>query len=1260
MNRLKTLLSSALSRKAAGKPAISTLLVAGTSGDDTLFGTAASDTLQGFGGNDTLHGDAANDTLEGGTGADTLYGGAGIDFVSFANALGGVIVNLGFAGGPGAGSGGEASGDEYHSVEGIIGSPFDDILIGQTGASDTIYGGNGNDLLSGQGGTAADSLYGGLGLDTASYADQTVGLVINLLGTAGSGGTAAGDRLYEIEDLTGGSGNDTITGSNARETLHGSSGNDTLNGGLDADTLEGGAGADTLYGGSTENGDFVTYASSGSGVTIFAGAGSGGDAAGDVIARIEGYIGSAHDDSIAGVFGVNEVFYGGSGNDLLSGFSTATVQDTGVDVFYGGDGIDWVDYSATTMSLVASLAAGRGLAGSAVNDAYYSIERLTGSTGSDTLIGSTATDTLDGHDGNDTLEGGSGADSLFGGAGIDTVSWANSASAVTFAGSTGSSGEAMGDVVDQVEAYIGSVHSDSIVGRAFVSETVYGGAGDDFLGGSGVPGDPGDPSGDTLYGGAGIDAVAFTGGTGSITVDLTAGRGWGSNAENDYFFEMEWVTGSLYNDTLIGSAGSETLDGFESNDTLNGAGGADTLIGGNGDDTLIGGAGADRMSGGAGLDTVSWATASARVTYDLGFSSSGDAAGDVIDTVEAYIGSAHDDAILTAGAIPETLYGGDGNDLLSGGGAFGTPGNGGMDGSGDTFYGGNGIDAVKYNGGSASVTINLSTGRGFGGNAENDYYFSIEHAIGSFENDTLTGSANADTLDGDLADDLISGGSGADLLRGGDGQDILFGDSGSDTIYGGNGVDHASYFNGAGGPVTVSLATGIGSGDIAEGDRLYEVEYLTGTNFADRLEGNSVGNVLFGAAGADLLSGLGGDDTLYGGGDDDILFGDGGADTLYGGVGSADTASYFNGAGGSVTVSLATGVGSGDIAEGDRLYEIENLTGTNFSDTLTGSIGDNLVSGAGGDDTILGLGGDDTLLGGDGDDHLVDLVGKDSVFGGDGNDTVQYSGSSYLLSGGLGVDTLLGTAGADSIDLAAARFSGAGGGSGATAASVAGFFDVMDLGDGDDQLWFSTPASSNLSLTVFGGLGNDRISMLDGDTAIGSSHTLYGGEGSDTIWAGWYGMGGNATIFGGDGDDFIYAGAGGVGPGGYDDTLYGGAGKDIYYWTPNGGGFGQDIVYDSSGANAIVLFGGNVAPASGFPDVGAVDNDPVNGKVNLIDLGGGWWKIESKDDPAQSITFRGGDIATINLHHRPGGAGTGENFIYTWDAVNSVWIDQNG
>ena len=830
---------------------------------------------------------------------------------------------------------------------------------------------------------------------------------------------------------------------------------------------------------------------------------------------------------------------------------------------------------------------------------------------------------------------------------------------MTFAGSTGSSGDAMGDVVDQVEAYVGSAHTNSIVGRAFVSETIFGGAGNDFLGGSGVPGDPGDPSGDTLYGGAGIDAVAFTGGTGSITIDLTAGRGWGSNAENDYFFEMEWVTGSLYNDTLIGSASSETLDGFESNDTLNGAGGADTLIGGNGDDTLIGGAGADRMSGGAGLDTVSWATASARVTYDLGFSATGDAAGDVIDTVEAYIGSAFDDAILTAGAIPETLYGGDGNDLLSGGGAFGTPGNGGMDASGDTFYGGNGIDAVKYNGGSASVTIDLATGRGFGGNAENDYYFGIEHAIGSFENDTLQGSANADTLDGDQADDLLSGGAGADLLRGGDGQDILFADGGADTIYGGNGIDHVSYFNGAGGPVTVSLATGVGAGDIAAGDRLFDLEYLTGTNFGDRLDGGAGDNAIFGAAGADLISGLGGNDTLYGGGDDDVIFGDGGSDTLYGGAG-VDTASFFNGAAGGVTVSLLTGMGFGDIAEGDRLFDIENLTGTTFDDTLTGSAGDNRINGAASNDRIFGLDGNERSWAAMATTCCTTSSARTASSAATATTGCSIAGRRTSFPAMPGPTRSSAPPAPTPSIWAWARFSAAGGGNAATANTDAGQFDVMDLGDGDDLLYFTTASANDLSLTVFGGAGNDRISMLDGNTALGSTHTLYGGDGSDKIWAGWFGMGGNATLFGGDGDDLIYSGGGAAGPGGYDDTLYGGEGFDIYYWSPNGGGFGRDIIHDSSGGgNGLVIFSGNTAPAGGFPDTGAADNDP-SGKVVLVDVGGGWFEIQDKDDASSAIRFRGGDITTINLHSRPGGPGTGENFVYTWDGVNGVWIDQNG
>ena len=73
----------------------------------------------------------------------------------------------------------------------------------------------------------------------------------------GSGGEAAGDRLYNIHDVRGSAQADTLTGNNdannmyggdGADTLDGSGANDGLYGGLGADTLDGGHGSDTLRG----------------------------------------------------------------------------------------------------------------------------------------------------------------------------------------------------------------------------------------------------------------------------------------------------------------------------------------------------------------------------------------------------------------------------------------------------------------------------------------------------------------------------------------------------------------------------------------------------------------------------------------------------------------------------------------------------------------------------------------------------------------------------------------------------------------------------------------------------------------------------------------------------------------------------------------------------------------------------------------------------------------------------------------------------
>jgi len=52
-----------------------------------------------------------------------------------------------------------------------------------------------------------------------------------------------------VEDVTGGTGDDTLTGSAGDNTFNGGAGNDTLSGGDGSDTLYGDAGNDSLMGG---------------------------------------------------------------------------------------------------------------------------------------------------------------------------------------------------------------------------------------------------------------------------------------------------------------------------------------------------------------------------------------------------------------------------------------------------------------------------------------------------------------------------------------------------------------------------------------------------------------------------------------------------------------------------------------------------------------------------------------------------------------------------------------------------------------------------------------------------------------------------------------------------------------------------------------------------------------------------------------------------------------------------------------------------
>lgn len=144
----------------------------------------------------------------------------------------------------------------------IDGRDGNDVLIGHLG-NDTLYGGNGNDVLNGGGG--ADMLYGGNGTDTVTFGNSSA--KVDLAYNVRNGGAATGDRMFSIERVGGGSGNDQFYGNDqdneligrdgqdilwgrgGNDTLIGGSGNDSLTGSAGNDVLDGGSGADMLYGG---------------------------------------------------------------------------------------------------------------------------------------------------------------------------------------------------------------------------------------------------------------------------------------------------------------------------------------------------------------------------------------------------------------------------------------------------------------------------------------------------------------------------------------------------------------------------------------------------------------------------------------------------------------------------------------------------------------------------------------------------------------------------------------------------------------------------------------------------------------------------------------------------------------------------------------------------------------------------------------------------------------------------------------------------
>jgi Ca2+-binding RTX toxin-like protein len=400
----------------------------------------------------------------------------------------------------------------------VNGGDGDDTITGGDG-DDTLTGGNGNDLFK----TAAvadgaDHYTGGAGTDKMDYSTRSANLTVVMDGATNSGAGVAGAEAdiidTDVEDLTGGGGNDVLSGNASPNNIKGGLGDDTLWGGpagtclTDIDNLDGEAGNDT----------FAMTATSDCGDNLTGGAGT--DIA-DYQLRTNilniSLDNGANDGESAEKDNVKsdiEVVLGGTAADVLTGSSAN-------DELHGGPGADVIS----------------------------------GGAGDDKLIGDSGNDTLNGEAGNDTFDDGdldnyfasgtelkgAGGDIMNGGTGTDTVTYTERTNAVTVticmdsakltgnttltaANCTDGDGESSeGDKIVNITHVIGGAGADTITGSTGDDTLEGGGANDTLHGGAGSDTLFGDANDDNLYGDAGDDYLDGGAGDDMLNGDTTTG-----------------------------------------------------------------------------------------------------------------------------------------------------------------------------------------------------------------------------------------------------------------------------------------------------------------------------------------------------------------------------------------------------------------------------------------------------------------------------------------------------------------------------------------------------------------------------------------------------------------------------------------------------------------------------------------------------------------------------------------------------------------
>jgi uncharacterized repeat protein (TIGR01451 family) len=332
----------------------------------------------------------------------------------------------------------------------ILGGAGNDVVTGGIHA-DTLDGGEGNDIVRAGAGGGADDIKGGNGIDVVDYSQRTADVSVSLDGVADDGAPGEGANVEaDVENVIGGSGDDTLTGNAGPNTLDGGAGDDDLDGGLGPDTLRGGDGE-----------DYADYVNRSAPVTVsLDGSASSGES-------------GEHDTVDVTV----ENVFGGSGNDTFfgNGDDNGFTGGPGADSFTGGGGFDTAVYSERTLPVTVTMdgtsndgAVGEGdnvglgmedAIGGAGNDSFTGnsdSNLFLGGPGNDVLSGGGGDDILDGEEGADQITGGPGLDDIHGGAGDDSLESKDGEDDELSCGSGNDS--AVSDLVDTVNADCEVVH----------------------------------------------------------------------------------------------------------------------------------------------------------------------------------------------------------------------------------------------------------------------------------------------------------------------------------------------------------------------------------------------------------------------------------------------------------------------------------------------------------------------------------------------------------------------------------------------------------------------------------------------------------------------------------------------------------------------------------------------------------------------------------------------------------------------------------